>query len=1317
MSKNKKIFLLIIFSFSTVVLGGIFFNQNVLAASAVVTECQNHGCRWSDGVGCICSAEINCKDSGCNWENGKCICADENSCPSGYYWSSDKKLCINYEKSGCLSRSDYSTYYYWDEYASSYYDKCKSVNNYSYNCGSIPGCRSNEMMGGCSCSKEKICEYQSDCNWDYSNNSCICSSDGCQAKGCWSDYQGGCNCPTKFNPVTTAGLSSWCQTAYCGGCSKEECESDEILTGLKTPINKICEWSNGFCVTKSKSSSNPTINKQRNFMGDFILGGLYEVVDSPFNIITNSNSTKAFGGERYDFKEGTHNAFAGFLNGLSNALFGQDSLNFKSKVTIPNEYVCSRSSSNISAEQNVCQNAGCQWNSYVNLCICQTPETCANNYCKWDSDNNICDCSNYQDRCQNHGCQWQDGKCVCGNNVTCKDSGCNWENGKCICADENSCPSGYYWSSDKKLCINYEKSGCLSRSDYSTYYYWDEYASSYYDKCKSVNNYSYNCGSIPGCRSNEMMGGCSCSKEKICEYQSDCNWDYSNNSCICSSDGCQAKGCWSDYQGGCNCGSYTFLKPLCSYKNPWFINNVEIYTINTNNDGKNCTVCQYILDNYDKQTTGTCTAPGESDSIFPQLKNRPSPFSSTRSILTHFKIRPGWWSIVKFKGATLYWLSRSNINSFGASRTSIQKGEPVVISWDVDGALYGTSVGVNDSSNSINNMGYSGDTGGGSIWDKIIKKAQGIVKYVEPYEYVEPYDEGGGGGGGISATPKNYQIYLYPNIDNSGKIIKNSSGAYFAGKIGEEGSITVYPDEDTVFYLGMKGVSGEGEVFLTSDPVKVTVLSSKVDLDVKKTTDSDYTDGPITINEGEGIDLKWNGYDLSSCTVSSSPPNSSWAGSASPTGNKTINSLTETTTFNIQCTTKTNTQVFDNVVVNVNKQQKGTIEVKVKLDGNEWSGPIEYSLSGPQSLKGSAPKKFNVAINNSSGDSYTLTYISGGPAAASFKNISPSATQIVSIGGTTTFYINFETLQDETCTIDVSALYNDSPWEGNVRFVLSGPTSLIGNRVPSNYEETPLGTYTLSYTSGGPTSSEGKIVVYDGVVDGGSKTCSSSTATQFVMKFIDKEVPPPPPPSNSPTAIIGCDAEFVENDYCSGAADGNSSTPTITLFSASTDPDGDIRDCHWKIYNSENNVEEKSQDTCQPITFGDEVGIYKATLEVVDSAGNRDDDDYTFEVKRQIELIADFSWEPEIPTVTKPVNFFDRSITSEGDSITDWSWSFEGATPATSKDQNPTGVIFNASGLKSVTLTVTNSSGVEKTVTKSINVRSINPKWEEVIPK
>ena len=60
------------------------------------------------------------------------------------------------------------------------------------------------------------------------------------------------------------------------------------------------------------------------------------------------------------------------------------------------------------------------------------------------------------------------------------------------------------------------------------------------------------------------------------------------------------------------------------------------------------------------------------------------------------------------------------------------------------------------------------------------------------------------------------------------------------------------------------------------------------------------------------------------------------------------------------------------------------------------------------------------------------------------------------------------------------------------------------------------------------------------------------------------------------------------------------------------------------------------------------------------------------------------------------VNFTDESY---GD-ITSWSWSFEGATPSTSNQQNPTGITYNTAGTYNVTLTITDSEGHSEELTK-----------------
>ena len=59
-----------------------------------------------------------------------------------------------------------------------------------------------------------------------------------------------------------------------------------------------------------------------------------------------------------------------------------------------------------------------------------------------------------------------------------------------------------------------------------------------------------------------------------------------------------------------------------------------------------------------------------------------------------------------------------------------------------------------------------------------------------------------------------------------------------------------------------------------------------------------------------------------------------------------------------------------------------------------------------------------------------------------------------------------------------------------------------------------------------------------------------------------------------------------------------------------------------------------------------------------------------------------------------------------------WQWSFEGATPATSSQKNPTGILYSNAGVYSVTLTVTNPAGTDvKTVSGYITVSDTMRPW------
>ena len=66
----------------------------------------------------------------------------------------------------------------------------------------------------------------------------------------------------------------------------------------------------------------------------------------------------------------------------------------------------------------------------------------------------------------------------------------------------------------------------------------------------------------------------------------------------------------------------------------------------------------------------------------------------------------------------------------------------------------------------------------------------------------------------------------------------------------------------------------------------------------------------------------------------------------------------------------------------------------------------------------------------------------------------------------------------------------------------------------------------------------------------------------------------------------------------------------------------------------------------------------------------------------------------EIP-LRQSVDFTDNSFGE----IASWSWEFEGGTPATSAQQNPTGIVYNESGDFDVTLTVTDVYGNSETLT------------------
>lgn len=88
--------------------------------------------------------------------------------------------------------------------------------------------------------------------------------------------------------------------------------------------------------------------------------------------------------------------------------------------------------------------------------------------------------------------------------------------------------------------------------------------------------------------------------------------------------------------------------------------------------------------------------------------------------------------------------------------------------------------------------------------------------------------------------------------------------------------------------------------------------------------------------------------------------------------------------------------------------------------------------------------------------------------------------------------------------------------------------------------------------------------------------------------------------------------------------------------------------------------------------------------------------------------VADFSANRKTTCINQTVQFNDASWNA---AIDDWSWTFEGGTPATSTSMNPS-VSFATPGYKTVTLTVSNAAG-SGTESRSGFVY-ISPEWADI---
>ncbi|HJX03883.1 MAG TPA: hypothetical protein VJ488_04930, partial [Dehalococcoidia bacterium] len=145
-------------------------------------------------------------------------------------------------------------------------------------------------------------------------------------------------------------------------------------------------------------------------------------------------------------------------------------------------------------------------------------------------------------------------------------------------------------------------------------------------------------------------------------------------------------------------------------------------------------------------------------------------------------------------------------------------------------------------------------------------------------------------------------------------------------------------------------------------------------------------------------------------------------------------------------------------------QAASSLSVSATLNGANWNGPLNYTISGPISTAGT---QVPLSLNNAQAGNYNLRYDGGGPAGAILSSIVPASSIILSAGRSAGFVLNFST-QQTSGNIAINATINGSPWSGLLNYSINGPFHTMDNTVPRAYNTVPAGNYGLTYSGGGP---------------------------------------------------------------------------------------------------------------------------------------------------------------------------------------------------------------------------------------------------------
>jgi hypothetical protein len=181
--------------------------------------------------------------------------------------------------------------------------------------------------------------------------------------------------------------------------------------------------------------------------------------------------------------------------------------------------------------------------------------------------------------------------------------------------------------------------------------------------------------------------------------------------------------------------------------------------------------------------------------------------------------------------------------------------------------------------------------------------------------------------------------------------------------------------------------------------------------------------------------------------------------------------------------------------LNFSTERSASLTVGAHLDGRKWSGPVQYSISGPVSGNyDSVP----IELKDVPAGQYTITYRSGGPSGAALNEIHPSETITVGSGRTGRFALNYSTVS-QSGSVEVRATLNGQPWSGSVDYRVSGAMDVGDFQVPRVYASAPAGKYTVTYKGGGPDNA-----TLAEISPASTQTLAQGKKVVFTLNFVEK---------------------------------------------------------------------------------------------------------------------------------------------------------------------------------------------------------------------